>query len=356
MSQLFSKKSNVPKEGRVLKARVVPERIMRGSLGARSTLRIAGGQTSESTCIGCIDPPCLSLTADELRPKVLSGFPIDITTNICPTDALRLEENGLPRLEADRCVGCGVCASRCPAGAIFAVGDGTFAISNVEGTAFERPNPWTPDAINETATRLLNARREAALVAKPEPFVTLIQERIDRAFERGFLDEGGILVRNLMTAAGVPWANRRRGDTSFRIDSVFQSGDFFGVAEAEYTYEGLISAPRCLLDDCAVAAARLKRPLDHIIPLVVCLRLPNGRSEFYDVISDISCVLNVRIRTVTVGLLLLMHLSGRGLTQGVLDAAYVDRNNKSLVNAAREALGREVDLASMPLGSLAPEK
>lgn len=159
-----------------------------------------------------------------------------------------------------------------------------------------------------------------------------------------------------MIAAGIPWANRRRGDTSFRIDSVFQSGDVFGVAEAEYTYEGLISAPRCLLDDCAVAASRLKRPLERMMPLVVCLRLPNGRSEFYDVISDISRVLGLRIRTVTVGLLLLIQLAGRSLTPRVLDAAYVDRDNKSLVNAAREGLGRDVDLASMPLGSLAPEK
>lgn len=355
MSRLFSKKANVPREGRILKANLLPERIVRGAMGDPPSLEFAGGKTAPATCVGC-DAPCLSLDAEEVRPKAFADFPIDIRANVCPTDALRPDESGFPRLEADRCIGCGVCASRCPAGAIFAVADGTFAISNADGAVWERPNPWSAEKVRETVARLSRARREARLVTQPEPFVALVQERIDQAFQRGFLDEGGLLVRNLMTEAGIPWANRRRGDTSFRIDSVFQVGDLFGVAEAEYTYEGLISAPRCLLDDCAVASARLGRPLERLVPIVVCLRLPNGRSEFYEVISDISKVLGVRIRTITVGLLLLIHLAGRKVTQQVLDAAYLDRDNKSLVPAARQALGRDVDAASMPVGALAPEK
>ena len=239
---------------------------------------------------------------------------------------------------------------------MYACADGSFTVSDAEGPAWDASAKVTPQSIEETVSRLSKARLGSALVTRPERFVMTVQERLDHAFANGAVD-GGQLARNLMIAAGVPWANRRRGDTSFRIDSVFHlGGDKLGIAEAEYTYEGLISAPRCLLDDCAIASARLGTPLDAVLPIVVCVRLPNARSEYYDVVYDINRVLGLRICTLTLGLLLLIRFSGRAIDERIIDAAYVDRESKSLVEAARLALGRDIDAASMPGGALAPEK
>jgi hypothetical protein len=79
--------------------------------------------------------------------------------------------------------------------------------------------------------------------------------------------------------------------------------DRVGVLEIELT-AAVLESPRALLEDVAVLHGRYGIDVARVDPISVIMRLPNARSEYFQVVADIEEVLKIRCRTITVGSLL----------------------------------------------------
>jgi Fe-S-cluster-containing hydrogenase component 2 len=82
---------------------------------------LADGNEGTGACLGCTDAPCITKDESELAMGAgLDAFPGDPSLTVCPTKAIELDSaSGLAAVDAARCIGCGLCAVRCPYGAIY---------------------------------------------------------------------------------------------------------------------------------------------------------------------------------------------------------------------------------------------
>ncbi|RME57399.1 hypothetical protein D6779_08765 [Candidatus Parcubacteria bacterium] len=260
----------------------------------RTEVMLADGRAGVGTCLGCGSATCMEKQDSELRLfGELDAFPGDPSRDVCPTRAIRWDgKNLVAFVEVADCIGCGLCISRCPYGAInLANGmNATIETTDPDGLAVEGSTKGEHPKVKRSGQiAMLNAPAAANLP------VTI-----------GGLEDARttLLVRNLLNEVGLNARTRRRGDTNMRIDAVgfSRSGRPF-VAEIETGAEALDS-PRALLEDVAVLHSRYGYAVDEIDPVSIVLSLPNSRSEYYQVIRDIEKVLRLRCRTITIGALI----------------------------------------------------
>lgn len=222
----------------------------------------------------------------------LDAFPGDPSRDVCPTRAIRWDDGkSAAFVVADDCIGCGLCISRCPYGAVSLTGSLAASVETsdpAELVVVGAAKGDHPDVKRSGQLATLDARAAANLPATV-----------------GALDDARttLLVRNLLNEVGLNARTRRRGDTNMRIDAVgFSRSERPFVAEIE-TGAGVLESPRALLEDVAVLHSRYGYAVDGIDPVSVILSFPNVRSEYYQVIRDIEKVLGLRCRTITVGAL-----------------------------------------------------
>ncbi len=96
------------------------------------------------------------------------------------------------------------------------------------------------------------------------------------------------------------------------MDAVFELHGSVGVIEMEFESDTL-SVIRNLLDDLAIMQSRYGISVRDLIPVALCLSLPNTRQGFYQVCDDVDTVLDIQIRTLTIGALLLLLWNGADL-------------------------------------------
>jgi Fe-S-cluster-containing hydrogenase component 2 len=222
----------------------------------------------------------------------LDSYPGDPSLDVCPTRAIRWDaDNSTATVLIADCIGCGLCVSRCPYGAITLV-DGLVArveTADPDGLIGTGPGQGEhPQPKRSGQIAMLSAPAAANL---PATVLALDDTRTT------------LFVRNLLNEIGLNARTRRRGDTNMRIDAVgfSRSGRPF-VAEIE-TGLGVLESPRALLEDVAVLHARYGYAVADIDPVSIILAFPNIRSEYYQVIRDIEAVIGLRCRTITIGAL-----------------------------------------------------
>jgi len=265
-----------------------------------TAITLADGRIGAGTCIGCGSAPCMKKHEHELTLfGTLNAFPGDPNLDVCPTRAIRWDDdNAVAIVAAEDCIGCGLCISRCPYGAISMANgltacvetndpDGLIVGGHFEG---EHSHPQYSGRIAKldapAASNLLNT-----VAALDDTRTTL-------------------LVRNLLNEIGLSIRTRRRGDTNMRIDAVGFSRDKRPfIAEIEMT-TGVLESPRALLEDVAVLHSRYGYGVKDIDLVSVILAFPNVRSEYYQVIRDIEKVLGLRCHTITIGVIVAMLWNG----------------------------------------------
>ena len=263
------------------------------------TIEFEDATTGLGTCLGCRDAPCMMLAVDDLSlPEALVEFPGDPVREVCPTGAITWNDSGeVAVVNGDACIGCGLCIARCPYGAISLTAKG---VAVVESGDPDNLTVAAPDASNSTGhVRPTSVGRIGpvlfpALQRMPEAIASLTSQASSR------------FVRNLLGECGIKCRTRRQGDTNVRMDGVLATTDGrMGVLEIELGND-VLESPRALLEDVAVLHGRYGIAVGRIDPVSVIASLPNVRSEYYQVISDIEKVLELRCRTVTVGALLVV--------------------------------------------------
>jgi anaerobic dimethyl sulfoxide reductase subunit B (iron-sulfur subunit) len=108
-------------------------------------------------CFHCADPPC---------------------AEVCPTQAITKNGNGLVDLDAEKCVSCGKCVEACPFDAI-AMPEGDGVASKCDACADEVAMGWDPTCVRACPTRALR------YTAKP-------QGRSENRVEDSLFEDQGI--------------------------------------------------------------------------------------------------------------------------------------------------------------------
>ena len=296
MSDAVPHKQTLRRQGRLRWFHAHPEKIL-FNLGHEPEIRFANGNQGRATCLGCYDAPCMELTDLQLSlGGTLEDFPGDPSRNVCPTDAIDWDETGeVPTINTKDCIGCGLCVTCCPYGAIRLTSNGT---ALVEGSD---PDGITAPESGEVDPHVM-IRREGALGGLSAPFACGMPEIISKLTDI----QSTRLVRNMLAACGVTVNMRRKGDTNIRMDGLLRfASEQIGVVEVE-TGTAVLETPRALLEDIAVLHSRFKVPLAEIVPVSIIGILPNSRAEYYQVIDDIAKVLDIQCHTLTFGALCLV--------------------------------------------------
>ena len=312
MSDLLPHKQARRRQGRLRWFHTCPEMIL-FKPGQAPEIKFSDGNQGRGTCLGCHDSPCMELALTEAELSLggsLAGFPGDPSRDVCPTDAIDWDETGtVPTIDTVNCIGCGLCAIRCPYGAINLSPDGVAVVESDD-----------PDGITAIETGTVEphvrTRRVGALGSLTAPFAREMPEVIAKLTDV----QGTRLALNMLLACGVAANMRRKGDVNIRMDGLLLfASKQIGVVELELG-AAVLELPRALLEDIAVLHGRFGIPMAQIVPVSVVGALPNGRAEYYQVIDDIAKVLDIHCRTLTFGALcLLMWRFGElnGLNEGL---------------------------------------
>lgn len=328
-------------EGKVPFGDAVPTSVHREGLDSLAVIHLSNGAKTVGSCLRCPFPPCQLYGTDEVANDYFKEFPADTSTKVCPTDALQVDTNsGAPTIMRDKCMCCGLCVARCPVQAITLSIDGA-QVNDSENEFFRFTGSPVNGALVRAVIHQYRSVPTDGQVADIE-FVAHVYDRIVDTTIESYPQFPNLFARNLMLSLNVPFHIRRLGDTNMRIDSVFKSGENrLGVAEIEYSDGAILDAPRDILDDCAVLYARYRIPIETIDPLIVSLRFPNKRSEYWQVIKDISEVLGIRIASITIGALVILMWTNQKLSQYIWPELYADADAPTIEPTLRKFLACE---------------
>lgn len=284
-----------------------------------------------SSCLGCLNPACMRFEPKELRlsDDRLNEFPADTNDTVCPMHAIIWERDAqIPTVVADRCINCGICARRCPMGAIYSDGDIAVIHSGEPEVVFMPLTLERSQMHNVQLEALSRTHHAGQFVAPDEVSINNLYSRLsERSTEAQFPN---LIVRNLFLVQGNECIIRRRGDVYFRIDAIAKIPVLpaIFITEVEFHNDSLES-PRAILDDVAVLSSRYGINKLALKPFIVSLEFPNLRTEYWRVIKDIRDVLGVRICSLTLGALCMLVWSFVTIPIGAVDF-YADVDSPSI--------------------------
>lgn len=320
--------------------------------GEKSKAFFSDGSCSSMACLGCISPKCMYFSNEEIHCDSIPSFPSDNTNSVCPTAAISIEQKtGIPRINSDKCIKCGICLNRCPVGAIY-YADEELKI-NSELSNKQCVVPYSSE--NEHAHRIqienLSVCKTGIPILESDGLLFEIYQKLFKIDYR--LDN--LIARNLLISLGCKCSIRRIGDVYTRMDAFYSALDkSIGTVEVEFGRDTL-EAARAILEDIAVSNVRYGIPKDTNLPLVVCLQLPNARQGYWQVVKDIKNVEDIVINTVTVGTLIILCWNRCSISPTSI-SYYIDYDNMDLRKIITTQLGREIKISNKLLGLMEPNK
>lgn len=312
------------------------------------------------SCLHCPDTPCLKYQEEELINNTFPMFPQDNILNVCPTDAITLDvDSGSPTIEPKRCISCGICASRCPTGAIYLKSEDVVATVNTTTNNYlknvdQHDKKEALDNIKSNTYLLRSLPKEGTFIEESDENFKRIYHKIKNLeVEAQFPN---LLTRNLLIQTGISCSIRRKGDVNLRMDAILgPPGTHVGVLEVELALMSILDSPRNMLDNIAVLNSRYNIATKTLTPLIVSISLPNSRTEYYRVIKDIKNVLDIKINTLTIGALFIFVWNNKLLDLNVSDF-YVDSEHISIRDKTTKIIGREINISQGFYSILETEK
>ncbi len=338
---------------------VIPISIEWKRNAKQAWIKLSDGREVLGSCIHCINPPCMEYSESEIDLETFQEFPSDRNMEVCPTKAINWpQDSDSPTIDSEACIFCGICVSRCPVAAIYLDPDMNTAVLNDQPNEYfllenEEVSEATQNPLLQVFSRI---RKNGVFIFENENTLQRFFDKFRLVAPRQSAQFPNHLVRNLMIEVGISASMRRRGDANIRMDIVFgQNGKKNGTCEVELG-NGVLDAPRNLLDNIAVLISRYKMNKGNLIPLVATLSLPNRRSEYWQVIKDIRHVLGIKINSITVGMLVLLVWNRVKVSFDSDEILYADSSLYTLKDKFESVLGRELNFKEGYPGLLGSQK
>lgn len=289
------------------------------------------GEKIKGVCCNCKDKRCENYSIKELSTESFEGFPKNLTQRVCPVQAISFDATGKAEIDTATCIMCGLCVYRCPFAAI------QYSIKHHKcqvNTLF--------DSNYNLAEELEQRQQEQFLETLPK---IVKYNKLSKAFNdrylqsikssiKSFSDISEIIVRNTLLNLGYKCNTNVQGNVHLRIEFFAEKNKKFVIGESEISNnsQDTLSVIRRILDDVAVLVNRHSFPKSDILPLAVLEALPNKRTDYYEVISDVHNVLEFRIFTITYHILFVLHLLQVELSEDILSSFIVNKDNVSLLD------------------------
>lgn len=316
----------------------------------RAQIVFNDGVVEQGSCIRCHDAPCIEYHAEELLVRGLDDFPADMDPSVCPSGAITWElTRSSPTVDPELCISCGLCISRCPVGAIGVGSDSKAFVNDANNQYFTEANtPVTPEIIDGIKARFSGVPSRGRFLLETDAVLESIYTRVEELMQTTpKLPQH--LTRNLLLAVGNEAAMRRLGDVNVRMELVFSNSAAVGTVEVEIG-EGVLDAPRNIIDNSAVLVSRYGFSKTAVASLIVTLRLPNQRSDYWHVLKDIKDVLGISIGSLTIGALMMLVWEQKRVPIEFLNQFYTDEGTHSIRAALVTVLGRELNISLRHLG------
>lgn len=295
--------------------------------GERTIVHFSNNKYAYASCLRCPNTPCSKLAHNETIPSNFDRFPADRNTDTCAALAITTSINGAPVIDPERCIMCGVCASRCPVGAIRLEPRRGAFVDDTPNVAFVESQNETAETNEVLLKRFAELDSEGLMLEESDDIVDDVFARSNRASNLIGDQYPNMLARNLLIGAGLGAVVGRKGNNHMRMDVILSPpGVTYGVAEVEFGQESVLNAPRDTMDSLAVLVSRYDWDISTTTALIVTDVLPNRRSEYWHIIQDIAKVLHVHIGTVTVLALMLIIWNREKLSLEKGHPFYVDHD------------------------------
>ena len=308
-----------------------------------ATIHFNDGSSIISSCLKCPNTPCYNFSKSELKLKALPDCAYNPNNITCPTNAISIDKDtAFPVIDSNKCIGCGICAFRCPTKAIYI--DNGLAIVNKKVSEKDTAHYTTisTDEFNSSLNIINSLKSEGSLVSESDLIMNNIYKDI-LSLNRLDSNLPNTFVRNILLSLGTTYNSSKTGDNNFRMDGLLGNSSHLGVCEIEFGND-LLNSPRNILDDIAVICSRYSKDCNTLYPLIVSLELPNTRSEYWRVIQDINKVLNIKINSLSLGALLLLLWNLQKIDI-LTHNFYADCNNLSIRKSIELILNKNINLS-----------
>jgi len=278
------------------------------------------------------------LREQETECSSIHAFPADRTPELCAAGAMSVRlDVGVPIIDPERCIACGACANRCPAGAIYLDAAKGAIVVSTPSQAFVEPPDNSLHAFQATFAKLETIPHSGILAQESDALIDRSMDKMKLARVNTGDSFPVFHARNLLIALGQGASIRRKGNNHMRMDLLLgPPGITKGVVEVEFGQNAVLDAPRDVLDALAVLTSRYEWPLSETTPFVITDELPNKRSEYWEIVKDIREVTGVRIGTITILALHLLLWSRRKPSS--YELFHVDKESDSYRTAVLERL------------------
>jgi len=290
-----------------------------------SKITLSDNTTVNSACINCFDASCMKIA---ISVDIFASLEASQTDILCPTNSITIKENTISI--DNNCINCGLCISSCPIGAIFFDENGDVKVGKIDKSFLPQNEKVAID-------------QDIIEVITEQPFES--EEIIKRTINNlKLLTHKNSVINKLVVKSfeslGFPTNQTRSGDVNLRMDALSKYNDIYYPIEIELVAS--LDSPRDILDDVAVFCSRQGVKKSNVVGIIVLAELPNKRSEYWELLSDIESTIDLKIATIPLAILLIYAWNKRLIK---INDYFLGKDKTSTRLAINHSLGREVNIS-----------